>query len=133
VLHSRHLSGDGDTALFFLVTTVHDQILAHLSLVVAEGLGLLEQAIDKRSLAMVNVGNNSNISNFGWVLHNVIERVLATHRLSYPNFNISTPVKQHLTSAKLSLACDNKLVLMSWNWCIFHNHHPETEHEHNDC
>ena len=41
VLNGSNLGGDSDTALFFLVAAVHDQSLAHFSLIITESFGLL--------------------------------------------------------------------------------------------
>lgn len=57
---SRLLGGDGDLALALLVTTVHDQLLAHLGLVVTEGIGLFQQPINKRRLTVVLALNHLN-------------------------------------------------------------------------
>ena len=74
VLHGRNLGGDGDAAFAFLVAAVHDQILAHLGLVVTEGLRLLQQPVDQRRFAMVNMGDNRDITNLSRVL-NVLHEV----------------------------------------------------------
>ncbi len=68
VLDGRDFGGDGDAPLFFLVAAVHDQLLAHLRLVVAEGLRLLHQAVDQRRLAVVDVGDNGDVPNLSRVL-----------------------------------------------------------------
>ena len=68
VLDGGDLGGDGNAALALLVAAVHDQVLAHFGLVVAEGLGLLEQAVDQRRLAVVDVRDNRDIAYLSGVL-----------------------------------------------------------------
>ena len=41
VLNSGNFGCNSNTAFFFLVATIHNKILAHLGLVIAEGLRLL--------------------------------------------------------------------------------------------
>jgi hypothetical protein len=55
------LGEDGDAALSLDGILIHDAI-AHL-LVGGEGPGLLQQAIDQRGLAMIDVGNDGDVSN----------------------------------------------------------------------
>ena len=58
-----YLGSNSNTPFALLITTVHDERLLHLGLVIAKCLGLLEQTIDQGRLTVVNVGNNCNISN----------------------------------------------------------------------
>jgi hypothetical protein len=85
VLDGRNLGGDGNSPLLLLVAAVHDQVLAHFGLVVAEGLRLLEQAVDQRRLAVVNVGDNGDIADLGRVLdlHDIKKAPKVSARLSY--------------------------------------------------
>ena len=64
MLYRGHFGSDGNTTLFFLVTTVHDKLLAHFCLVVTEGFALFQETINQRSLAMINVRNHCDITNF---------------------------------------------------------------------
>ena len=59
------LGGDGDAALVFLVHGVHNQSLGHLGLVGAESVRLLQETINEGGLAVVNVGDNSDVADFG--------------------------------------------------------------------
>jgi len=52
----------------FLVAAIHDQVLAHLGLIISEGLRLLEQTVHQRRLAMVNMRDNRDITYLGGVL-----------------------------------------------------------------
>ena len=61
-VHDRCIFGqDCDTAFTFNITRVHDTIFNFF--VRTENMALLEHSIDQRRLAMVNVSDNSNISN----------------------------------------------------------------------
>ncbi len=53
----------------FLVATVHNEGLVHFGLVGAESVTLLQKAIKKRRLSVVDVRNNSNVANLFWVFH----------------------------------------------------------------
>ena len=59
------LGGDGDAALVFLVHGVHNQSLGHLGLVGAESVGLLQETINEGGLAVVNVGDDGDVADFG--------------------------------------------------------------------
>ena len=69
VKNRRLFGGDGDTAFVLLIARIHDQFLAHLSLIVAKCARLFEQPINHGRLAVIDVGNNGNISNLASVLH----------------------------------------------------------------
>ena len=68
VLHSSNFGRNGNTALFFLITAVHDELLRHFSLVITKRLRLLEQAIYDGRFTMINVSNHGNVSNVFWFL-----------------------------------------------------------------
>ena len=68
VLDSRNFGRNSNAPLALLITTIHDEFLAHLGLVVPKCVGLLQQAIHERRFAMVNMRNNGDVSNFVWVL-----------------------------------------------------------------
>ena len=70
IINRSLLGGDRNTALMLLVTRVHNQRLAHLGLILAESMALLEERINKRRLAMVDVRNNRYISDFTFIVHN---------------------------------------------------------------
>lgn len=55
------LRENGDATLALQFVGVHDTF--HNSFIRAKGSALLEHGIDERGLAMVNVGNNGNITN----------------------------------------------------------------------
>ena len=55
------LGHDRDAALAFEVQRIHDAL--HDLLVVAEGAGLPEHAVDERRLAVVDVGDDGDVSN----------------------------------------------------------------------
>ena len=52
---------NGDSPLFFQFVAVHDA--GSRELVVPEHPALSKKAIDQRSFSMINMGNDSNISN----------------------------------------------------------------------
>ncbi len=54
------LGGDSDAAFLFQIVRVHDA-RAHL-LVGGEGAGLLEQLVDERGLAVVDVRDNGDVA-----------------------------------------------------------------------
>ena len=54
------LGHDGDAALFFEIVGIHHALGD--ALVFAEGARLLEQAVDERGLAMVDVGDDGDIA-----------------------------------------------------------------------
>src|SRR5207244_12122051 len=54
------LGQDGDAALALEVVAVH-RLRFHL-LVLAEGAGLLEQRVDQRGLAVIDVGDDRNVA-----------------------------------------------------------------------
>ena len=54
------LGQDGDAALFFEIVRIHHAFGD--ALVLAEGAGLLEQAVDERGLAMVDVGDDGDVA-----------------------------------------------------------------------
>src|ERR1035437_7519710 len=85
MLYGRNLGGNGDAALFFLVATIHDQVLAHFGLVIAEGLRLLEQAVNQGCFAVVNVRNDGNIADLSRVLLavHVIKKALVVKRQAF--------------------------------------------------
>ena len=56
------LGHDGDAALFFEIVRIHDAL--DDPLILAEGAGLLQQAIDKGRLAVVDMGDNGDIAQF---------------------------------------------------------------------
>ena len=60
------LAENGDAAFLFKIVAVHDQITSVL--VVAKNLGSLQNSIYQGCLTMVNVGNNSDVSN----VHNLV-------------------------------------------------------------
>ena len=51
---------DGDAALFFEIVRIHHALGDPL--IVAEGAGLLQQAVDERGLAVVDVGDDGDIA-----------------------------------------------------------------------
>ncbi len=59
--HARALGENGDAALALEVVRVHGP-LGHL-LVLAEGAGLLEQLVDQRRLAVVDVRDDGDVTN----------------------------------------------------------------------
>jgi hypothetical protein len=59
-LHRRRLGQDGDAALALQVVGIHGA-LGDL-LVLAEGAGLLQQAIDQGGLAVVDVGDDGDVA-----------------------------------------------------------------------
>ena len=63
------LGSDGDAALVLLIAGVHNQLLAHLGLVVTERLGLLQQPIDQRRLTMVDVGDDCDVADVLRIFH----------------------------------------------------------------
>jgi hypothetical protein len=93
MLHGRDFGSDGDAALTLLITGVHDEFLAHLGLVVTEGVALFEEAINQRRLTVVDVGDDRYIENLGGVLgilgHSyLIKKALPkAERISYANYN----------------------------------------------
>jgi hypothetical protein len=65
------LREDRDAALFLDRVRIHDAF-AHL-LVGRKGAGLLQQAVDQRRLAVVDVGDDGDVAD--WTLHGVLVRV----------------------------------------------------------
>ena len=63
---------DRDTALMLLITRVHNERLAHLSLVLTESIALLQKSVNKRRLPVVDVRDNCYISNLTFVVHNAL-------------------------------------------------------------
>src|ERR1051325_7194544 len=63
------LGADGDAFFALEIHGVHQPLFLCLSLVGAEGPGLLQKAIHERGLPMIYVGNNSDIS---YVLHSLV-------------------------------------------------------------
>ena len=61
-LHRGGLGQDGDAALALQIVGIH-RALGH-ALVVAEGAGLLQQAVDQRGLAVVDVGDDGDVAKF---------------------------------------------------------------------
>src|SRR6185437_10384914 len=59
-LHRGRLGQDGDAALALQIVGIH-RALDH-ALVVAVGAGLLQQAIDQRGLAVVDVGDDGDVT-----------------------------------------------------------------------
>ena len=59
-LHRGRLGQDGDAALALQIVGVH-RALGDL-LVVAEGAGLLQQTVDERGLAVVDVGDDGDVT-----------------------------------------------------------------------
>src|SRR3546814_14751971 len=51
---------DGDPALLFQVARIHGALFH--ALVVAEGAGLAEKLVDKRRLAMIDVGDDRHVA-----------------------------------------------------------------------
>ena len=58
----RHLGEDGDAALALEIVGIHGA-LGH-ALVFAEGAGLLQQPVDQRRLAVVDMGDNGDVAKF---------------------------------------------------------------------
>jgi hypothetical protein len=56
------LGADGDALLALEIHGIHDAFLGGLGLVGAEGAGLLEQAIDERRLAVVDVRDDREVA-----------------------------------------------------------------------
>ena len=56
------LGQDGDAALLFEIVGIHGALGD--ALVVAEGAGLLQQPVDQRGLAMVDVGDDGDVAKF---------------------------------------------------------------------
>ena len=67
VLEGGVLGANRDALFLFQVHGIHQALHLGLSLVGAEGSGLLEKAVDERGLAVVDVGDDRDISD---VLHN---------------------------------------------------------------
>ena len=67
VLEGGVLGADRDALLLFQVHGIHQALDLGLSLVGAEGSGLLQKAVDEGGLAVVDVGDDRDISD---VLHN---------------------------------------------------------------
>ena len=65
------LRRDGDAAFVFLVARVHNESLRHFRLIVAESVRLFQKPIDERGLAVIDVSNNGDISDF-ILVHNGI-------------------------------------------------------------
>ena len=65
------LSSDGNATFTLLLATIHDESLSHFGLVAAECIALLQQTIKQRCFAVVDVGNNCNITNILWICHNI--------------------------------------------------------------
>ena len=65
------LRRDGDATFMFLVARVHDESLAHFRLVVAESVRLFKKPVDERGFAVVDVGDDGDVSDFVLV-HNGI-------------------------------------------------------------
>ena len=59
-MHRSALGENGDAALFFDVVRIHRAL--NLALVVAVSAGLLQQFVHQRRLAVVNVGDDSNVA-----------------------------------------------------------------------
>ena len=59
-LHRGRLGENGDAALALQIVGIH-RALGH-ALVVAKGAGLLQQAIDQRGLAVVDVGDDGDVA-----------------------------------------------------------------------
>lgn len=55
--------GNRNSPLVFLVHTIHDQSLGHFRLIFAKSMRLLQKAVDKGSLPVVDVSDNGNVSN----------------------------------------------------------------------
>src|SRR5690606_3367831 len=68
VLNCGNFGGNCNTTLPLLITAIHDKLLAHLSLIISEGMRLLQKSINHGCLSMVHVSNNRNVSYFTWVL-----------------------------------------------------------------
>ncbi len=71
VFESGVLGLDGNALLAFEVHRIHDALLGGLRLIGAKSARLFEQAIDEGRLAMVNMGDNGDISD---MLHNGLNR-----------------------------------------------------------
>src|SRR5260221_2104160 len=76
--HRRRLGEDGDAALAFEVVRIHDALGD--ALVLAEGAGLLQQAVDQCGLAVVDVVDDGNVAEF----HCSPKRALALRRARDP-------------------------------------------------
>ena len=64
VIEDRSLfCGNCNSPLMFLVHGIHNKRLRHFRLIIAKGVGLFQETINKRGLTMVNVSDNRNISN----------------------------------------------------------------------
>ena len=59
-LHTRHLGQDRDATFLFEVVAVERAL--HNRLVLTIGAGLLEQLVDERRLAMVDVGDDGDVA-----------------------------------------------------------------------
>ena len=59
---------DGDALFFFQIHGIHQAFLGGFVLVGAEGAGLLQQAVHQSRLAMINVGDDSDVAD---VLHSI--------------------------------------------------------------
>ena len=62
VFESGVLGADGDALFPLEIHRVHDALLGGFGLVGAEGAGLLEQPIDERGLAMIDVRDDGDIA-----------------------------------------------------------------------
>lgn len=69
IVNARLLGRNGDAALVLLVARVHDELLAHLGLIVTKGIALFEQSVHHSRLAMVNVGDDSDVADVFSVFH----------------------------------------------------------------
>ena len=67
VLERRVLGANRDALLLFQIHGVHQALDLSLRLVGAEGSGLLQKTVDERGLAVVDVGDDRDVSD---VLHN---------------------------------------------------------------
>lgn len=65
-VHGAVFGEDGDTSFSFEFVVVHEEV-ANL-LVVAEGFGGFEHFVDKSCLAVVDVRDNCDVTDFGAIL-----------------------------------------------------------------
>ena len=69
VFESGVLGADGDALFPLQIHGIHDALFGRDGLVGAEGAGLLQQAIDQRRFAMIDVSDNGDIAN---MLHKIV-------------------------------------------------------------
>ena len=64
IKNSGLLRGNSDSPLVLLIARVHNEMLGHFGLIVAKSIGLLQKTIDERGFAVVDVGDDGDVTNF---------------------------------------------------------------------